>query len=165
MVFVITASKLAKKEDVGMTIQNYLTSLKNKRVAVIGIGVSNTPLIKMLLRAGIGVTACDRCSREDLGGVAEELESLGATLRLGEGYLEGLERQDVIFRTPGLRPDVPELERARAKGAVVTSEMEVFFRRHGQRREDHHYHHYRRAAQGGGVQCLRGRQHRQAPAA
>ena len=127
MVFVITASKLAKKEDVGMTIQNYLTSLKNKRVAVIGIGVSNTPLIKMLLRAGIEVTACDRCSREDLGGVAEELESLGATLRLGEGYLEGLERQDVIFRTPGLRPDVPELERARAKGAVVTSEMEVFF--------------------------------------
>ena len=47
-------------------------------------------------------------------------------LRLGDGYLQNLS-QDVIFRTPGLRPDVPELEAARARGSVITSEMEVFF--------------------------------------
>ena len=109
-----------------MTVSEYMTSLKHKRVAVIGIGVSNTPLIRMLLRAGIDVTACDKNSREALGGVAEELESLGARLQLGEGYLEKLD-QDVIFRTPGLRPDVPALEAARARGGEVTSEMEVFF--------------------------------------
>ena len=109
-----------------MTIQGYLNELKGERVAVIGIGVSNTPLIRMLLRAGIQVTACDKNPREEFGGVAEELESLGAELRLGEGYLDHLD-QDVIFRTPGMRPDVPALEEARAKGSVVTSEMEVFF--------------------------------------
>ncbi|HIR85179.1 MAG TPA: UDP-N-acetylmuramoyl-L-alanine--D-glutamate ligase [Candidatus Galloscillospira excrementavium] len=109
-----------------MTIQEYLAGLKGKRVAVIGIGVSNTPLIKMLLRSGIKVTACDKRSQEDLGGVAEELESLGARLYLGEDYLKHLDH-DVIFRTPGLRPDVPELEAAKARGSVVTSEMEVFF--------------------------------------
>ena len=59
------------------TIQDYLASLRGKRVAVIGIGVSNTPLIKMLLRAGIAVTACDKRQRDDFAGQAEELESLG----------------------------------------------------------------------------------------
>ena len=72
------------------TIQEYLAGLKGKSVAVIGIGVSNTPLIKMLLRAGIKVTACDRNRREDFGGLTEELESLGAELRLGPDYLKGL---------------------------------------------------------------------------
>ena len=109
-----------------MTLKEYLAGLKGKTVAVIGIGVSNTPLIKMLLRTGIRVTACDKNRREDFGGLAEELESLGAELRLGPDYLRGLD-QDVIFRTPGLRPDVPELLSAQAKGSMITSEMEAFF--------------------------------------
>lgn len=109
-----------------MTITEYLASLKHKRVAVIGIGVSNTPLIRMLLRADIDVTACDKNCRDDLGIVADELESLGAHLQLGEGYLDGL-KHDVIFRTPGLRPDIPELNSARKRGSVITSEMEIFF--------------------------------------
>ena len=91
-----------------MTLQEYLTSLRHKTVAVIGIGVSNTPLLRRLLAEGIAVTACDRSSREKLGPLADELEAAGATLHLGEGYLDGL-TQDVIFRTPGLRPDVPQL--------------------------------------------------------
>ena len=110
----------------GSTIQEYLASLRGKRVAVLGIGVSNTPLIKMLLRADVEVTACDKRQREDFGGQAEELESLGAELRLGPDYLDGLDH-DVIFRTPGLRPDVPQLLAARERGSTITSEMEVFF--------------------------------------
>ena len=109
-----------------MDIREHLAGLKGKRVAVIGIGVSNTPLIKMLLREGISVTACDKNKREEFGGLCEELESLGACLQLGERYLEGLD-QEVIFRTPGMRPDVPALLEAQARGSVVTSEMEVFF--------------------------------------
>ena len=97
-----------------MTISDYLASLKRKRVAVIGIGVSNTPLIRMLLRADIEVTACDKSTRESLGIVADELESLGARLQLGDNYLDNL-KHDVIFRTPGLRPDVTALEAARAR--------------------------------------------------
>lgn len=109
-----------------MTLQEYLTSLRHKTVAVIGIGVSNTPLLRRLLAEGIAVTACDRSSREKLGPLADELEATGATLHLGEGYLDGL-TQDVIFRTPGLRPDVPQLLTAQRQGSTLTSEMEVFF--------------------------------------
>lgn len=109
-----------------MTLQEYIASLRGRTVAVIGIGVSNTPLLRLLLREGIAVTACDRSDRAKLGALAGELEAAGAKLQLGDGYLQNLS-QDVIFRTPGLRPDVPELEAARARGSVITSEMEVFF--------------------------------------
>ncbi len=110
-----------------MTLREYLDSIKHKTVAVVGIGVSNEPLIRMLLDEGIAVTACDKRTREQLGELAGELESLGARLQLGPDYLEGLD-QDVIFRTPGLRPDVPQLAKAVAGGSELTSEMEVFFR-------------------------------------
>jgi len=107
-----------------MTVQDYLQSLRGKRVAVIGIGVSNRPLLRLLLDAGIDVTACDRKNRAALGDLAGELEGLGCKLRLGEDYLADLD-QDVIFRTPGLHPRY--LEAAKAGGSVITSEMEVFF--------------------------------------
>ena len=110
-----------------MKFEAYLDSLKNKTVAVIGIGVSNRPLIELLLDRGVDVTACDRKSREALGAAGDELEAKGCRLQLGEDYLKGLE-QDVIFRTPGMRPDLPELLEAVERGSELTSEMEVFFR-------------------------------------
>ena len=109
-----------------MTFSEYLTSIRHKTVAVIGIGVSNRPLIEALLKHGISVTACDRKERAALGKEATYLESLGAALHLGADYLKGL-NQDIIFKTPGLRPDVPELERAVRGGSTLTSEMEVLF--------------------------------------
>ena len=57
-----------------MTLQEYLDSIHGKTVAVVGIGVSNTPLIRLLLREGIAVTACDKRTREQLGELAGELE-------------------------------------------------------------------------------------------
>lgn len=110
-----------------MTLRAYLDSLKNKSVAVIGIGVSNTPLLEMLLREKIDVTACDKHTREELGDDAQTWESRGCKLQLGPDYLKDL-HQDVIFRTPGLRPDIPELLTAIEGGSELTSEMEVFFK-------------------------------------
>ena len=108
------------------TLQDYLASLQGKRVAVIGIGVSNTPLIETLLQGGISVTACDKSPRENFGDLADRLEAMGATLQLGEHYLDGLD-QDVIFRSPGIRPDIPPFLAAIQQGSVLTSEMEAFF--------------------------------------
>ena len=107
-----------------MTIQEYLQSLQGKRVAVIGVGVSNTPLIRLLRGADIDVTVCDKKDKAALGTLADELEAEGCRLHLGKDYLEGLD-QDVVFRTPGLHPRY--LEAARKRGSQITSEMEVFF--------------------------------------
>ena len=109
-----------------MNIETYLASLEGKHVAVMGIGVSNQPLIRLLRDHGITVTARDRKTREALGATADALEAQGVLLRLGEGYLEEL-TEDVIFRTPGMRPDLPQLSEAVARGSVLTSEMEAFF--------------------------------------
>jgi len=109
-----------------MKLEDYLAGLRGKRVAVVGVGVSNTPLITLLCSAGIEVTACDKSERSAFGETADALENLGAKLKLGEDYLTDLEA-DVIFRSPGIRPDIPPFEAARARGAVITSEMEAFF--------------------------------------
>ena len=107
-----------------MKFEDYLASLQNKTVAVIGIGVSNQPLIELLLSRGVSVTACDK--KTELGSLGTELEAKGCRLRLGADYLKDL-NQDVIFRTPGMRPDLPELTAAVEGGSILTSEMEVFF--------------------------------------
>lgn len=109
-----------------MMLSDYMKSLAGKRVAVVGIGVSNRPLIELLAKGGVVTIACDKKPRSAFGALADELEAQGVELRLGETYLDALDA-DVVFRTPGMRPDVPALERIRAKGGSVTSEMEVFF--------------------------------------
>lgn len=110
-----------------MTMNDYISSIKDKRVCVIGIGVSNKPLIEKLLKAGCDVTACDKRSIEQFGEDYLRLLSLGAKFSLGDSYLENL-NYDIIFRTPGLMPFDEHLTKAVANGAAVTSEMEVFFK-------------------------------------
>lgn len=109
-----------------MRLDEYISSIAGKSVAVIGIGVSNTPLINMLLDAGVTVTARDKKERAYFGALADEIEGKGARLRFGEDYLGEL-TEDIIFRSPGIRPDIPEFLAAKARGSVVTSEMEIFF--------------------------------------
>ena len=109
-----------------MTLNEYVNSIKDKRIAVIGVGVSNTPLINLLLSCGCNVTVCDKRSLGEMGMEALDLINRGAKLKLGEDYLEGLDH-DIIFRTPGLMPFDPHLEAAKARGSLITSEMEVFF--------------------------------------
>lgn len=103
----------------------YFEGLKGKRVAVLGIGVSHRPLIRLLCRWGAEVTACDRKADAVEPALKNELAGLGVSFSLGEGYLEGLDHE-LIFKTPGMRFDLPELIRAEQKGSVITSEMEVF---------------------------------------
>ena len=107
-------------------VDQYFDSLSDKKVAVLGIGVSNRPLIRMLLARGIHVLACDKTPREKLDAEVLELEQAGAVLHVGEGYLDDV-RADVVFRTPGMHPEIPALRRLRAAGAETTSEMEAFF--------------------------------------
>ena len=104
----------------------YFASLRGKNIAVLGLGVSNRPLVRLLLRYGCTVTGCDRTPREKLDAEVLELEQLGCTLRVGDSYLDAL-TADIVFRTPGMHPENPALVALRQKGAQITSEMEVFF--------------------------------------
>ncbi|MGL5868235.1 UDP-N-acetylmuramoyl-L-alanine--D-glutamate ligase [Clostridium chrysemydis] len=102
--------------------------IKDKKVGVVGIGVSNIPLINFLLELGAKVTAFDMKNEEDLGDVAIDFKNKGVKLSLGENYLDNLTGFDVVFKTPSMRIDSEALVRVSKEGAYITSEMEEFVR-------------------------------------
>ena len=110
-----------------MNTQQFFRYLKGKTVAFCGVGRTHMPLIKLFQEKGAVVTVRDQRPLEKLGENGEILRSLGVELRLGEDYLQDL-NEDIIFRTPGMRYHLPQLEEARARGCAVTSELELFFR-------------------------------------
>ncbi len=107
-------------------LEIFKKSLSGRNITVIGIGVSNVPLIKFLCENGACVTACDKREATELEGEMKALSSYSITYNLGKDYLNDLSGE-IIFKTPGMRYDVSQLVEARERGSVVTSEMEVFF--------------------------------------
>ena len=101
--------------------------LEGKSCAVLGYGISNRPLCDVLLSFGASVTVCDQKPREEIRGV-NAAEEKGITFVCGSDALGVLERQsfDLVFRSPGFRPDLPEILAAVRRGAELTSEMELF---------------------------------------
>ena len=97
----------------------------NAKCAVLGLGVSNIPLVELLLECGNEITVYDKNSFEKLGPRAEEFLQRGVTFITGEGYLDRIDG-DIIFRSPGIRPDHPGIVEAVSAGAELTSEMELF---------------------------------------
>lgn len=101
--------------------------IKDKRVAVIGLGISNTPLVEYLGRLGTKITVFDRSDKEALKDKIEALRDYEVDFCLGPDYLKKLKGYEVIFKTPVVRSDIPELVSEVNSGAILTSEMEVFF--------------------------------------
>lgn len=106
---------------------NFFGTLKGKKVAFIGAGVSHKELIPMFAKAGAVVTLCDARELDAFGKYGKELKKLGVRLCLGPGYLAGLAGQQMILRTPGFEFFTEELQAAGRDGAELTSEMELFF--------------------------------------
>ena len=104
----------------------FLSDIKGKKLAFIGAGVSHLDCIRMFAEKGFAVTVRDKNSREKMGPVADELQRLGVRLVLGEDYLKDID-DDIVFRTPGMRFTDEDLEAARRRDIIVTSEMELFF--------------------------------------
>ena len=102
--------------------------IQGKRVAFIGAGVSHKRCIEQFVELGAQVTLCDqKKSLDDFGDYADTLRRLKVNLSLGEHYTDGFAGQDIIMRTPGYEYFKPELQAAKAAGAMVTSEVELFF--------------------------------------
>ena len=105
----------------------FFKSLRNKRVALVGIGVSHIDVIRMLAGKAAAVIVCDKRPPEAFdSALLDEFTGAGIELRLGESYLDTLDF-DILFRTPGMYYNLPVLRKFRERGGIVTSEMEVFF--------------------------------------
>lgn len=106
--------------------EEFKKNIKGKKVAIVGAGVSNTPLIQMMIDLGANVVVCDK--KESLGEYEIELRKNNVELFLGIDYLEGTKDADIIFRTPSLMPTNPYIQDAIKRGAYVTSEMGEFLK-------------------------------------
>ncbi|MBE6594115.1 MAG: UDP-N-acetylmuramoyl-L-alanine--D-glutamate ligase [Ruminococcaceae bacterium] len=99
--------------------------IEGKECAVLGFGVSNIPLVRVLLDLGVAksITVYDKKPLSELSEDAAELSARGVAFVTGADSFEKIEG-DVIFRSPGIRPDIPALREALARGAYLTSEIE-----------------------------------------
>lgn len=106
-------------------LENFKKFIKGKYVAIMGMGVSNTPLIKYLMDLDANITVFDKKTEDELGkSLIEEYLLQGVQFSLGEDYLNNLHGYDVIFRSPGIRPDIPPIQKEIDRGAMLTSEIE-----------------------------------------
>jgi UDP-N-acetylmuramoylalanine--D-glutamate ligase len=107
-------------------LEQFKEFIRGKYVAIMGMGISNTPLIRYLMDLDANLTVFDKKSEEELGkALIEEYTLQGVNFSLGDDYLEKLRGYDVIFRTPGMRPDLPVIEKEVERGAILTSEIEM----------------------------------------
>ena len=111
-----------------LPIQQLQELIQGKKVAFIGAGVSHKRCIEQFVELGAQVTLCDqKKSLDDFGDYADTLRRLKVDLSLGEHYTDGFAGQDIIMRTPGYEYYKPALQAALKAGAMVTSEVELFF--------------------------------------
>lgn len=107
----------------------YKKYLNGKTASVIGVGISNIPLIDFLLSNGAKVVARDKKSLEKLCENpkldVKRLQKAGVKFVCGENYLDNI-KEEIVFKGPGIRFDKPEIMAAYDNGAVITSEMEAF---------------------------------------
>lgn len=102
-------------------------SWRGRRVALIGLGISNVAVAKYLTDKGAIITACDQQDQHSLGRRYTELAELGVDFQLGPGYLNNLERFECLMLAPGVPLGLPPVIEAARRGVEVSSEMSLFF--------------------------------------
>lgn len=111
---------------VNKKLNEFESYIREKRVAVIGLGVSNLPLIDYFYSLGANAAFFDKRSIDKLDNeIIEKIHKYNFDLFLGEDNLKNLQGFSIIFRSPSCRPDTPEIVAEVQKGAVLTSEIEM----------------------------------------
>lgn len=108
-----------------VALSDFKKNIKNKKIAVLGLGGSNIPAIKYLLSMGAIIVCHDQneAAKEKLD---EDIKkNINVSYKLGNEAFNGLENVDYILRTPGIKPFIPEIENAVKHGVILTSEIEL----------------------------------------
>ncbi len=105
-----------------------ITDWKKKKVALLGFGVEGLETLRFLQKKGADVWVLDRKQKEQFDqNLITQAEELGASLSLGEKYLESLTEDEIIVRSPGVKRLLPELVAAEQQGVSITSHTKLFF--------------------------------------
>lgn len=113
-------------EYINEKLNKFNEDIKGKKAAIIGLGVSNKPLIEYLYNLGARITVFDNREQEKIDTyIWDEVTKYNLKYYIGEDYLANLKGFDYIFRSPSCRPDLPEVEAEVKRGAILTSEIEM----------------------------------------
>lgn len=113
-------------EYINKKLNEFNENIKGKKVAIIGLGVSNKPLIEYLYNLGATITVFDNRTKDKVDeDIWNKVIEYNLQYSIGENYLSKLVGFDVIFRSPSCRPDLPQIQEEIKKGSILTSEIEL----------------------------------------
>ena len=107
-------------------LNEFCNYIKRRKTAIIGLGVSNVPLLDYLHKLGAKITVFDNRNIDDIDkSILDKITDRNIEFSFGPNNLSKLSGFDIIFRSPTCRPDTPELLEEAKRGAVITSEIEM----------------------------------------
>ena len=113
-------------EYINEGLNKFNKDIVGKKIAIIGLGISNKPLINYLNNLKAKITVFDNRTQEKIDkDIWEDINKYHIKHYLGNDYLKNLVGFDYIFRSPSCRPDLPEIEEEVKRGAILTSEIEM----------------------------------------
>ena len=102
--------------------------LNNKKIAVIGAGIEGISTLRYLAKKGAKINLLDKKNKSEIDPIIiEEIHKLKVSFTFGSSYLDSLQDCEIIFRSPGTRPDLVELIEAKEKGTQISSQTKYFF--------------------------------------
>ena len=105
----------------------FKSMIVGKKIAVLGLGISNIPAIEFLSNRGALIIGCDKKSAEKFDAkTIETINKFCIELHLGDDYLDYLDNADIVIKSPGIKVSEPQIQKAIADGKTVTSEIEIF---------------------------------------
>ena len=111
-------------EFINEKLQEFNNFLNGRKVAIIGLGVSNIPLIEYMHKYNANVTVFDEKEMEEIpADILNKIRTYSMSFSFGKNNLERLKGFDIIFRSPSCLPTRPELEQKKKRGALVTTEI------------------------------------------
>lgn len=110
-------------EYINKKLEEFNKFLDSKKVAIIGMGVSNLPLLDYFYDKNAKVTVFDKNTPSDE--IMEKINKYRYEVEIGEYNLSRLNGFDIVFRSPSVLPTREELVTAANKGAIITSEIEM----------------------------------------
>ena len=103
--------------------------IRFRKVGIIGLGVSNLPLLDYMFEKKARVTVFDERQREELNKEAlEKINKYGFELIIGKDCLKYLKNFDIVFRSPSCLPTKQELIEEENRGAIITTEIEMLMK-------------------------------------
>ena len=107
-------------------LEEFNEYIRFRKVAVIGLGVSNLPLLDYLYEKKAQVTVFDERTVDEIPqNIITKINTYEFKYSFGKNCLEKLKGFNIIFRSPSCLPTRKELQEEADRGAIVTTEVEM----------------------------------------